>query len=172
MLCIWMKSISDYIWIWCHDSYSFWILFRWGINVPSFIISHILHMRNRCYGGGAFLPPPLPPESVSNPEKAHPEKGNSLSLTISSVNKILPGWVCRQFKISFNYSYFNIFLYEISVMLFCLCFQTIQLINLCLVFTPHNYFLRLETSWNKSYFSSCFLSRLKRKVFVLSQCSM
>ena len=124
---------------------------------------------------GPFCPPPPPPplpESVSNPEKAHPEKGNSLSLIISSVNKILPGWVCRQFKISFNYSYFNIFLYEIFVMLFCLCFQTIQLINLCLVFTPHNYFLRLEISWNKSYFSSCFLSRLKRKVFVLSQCSM
>ena len=55
-----------------HDSYIFWIFFRSGITVRSFIIvGHVWQILGRA----AFLPPPPPPPSVSSPENAHLEEG-------------------------------------------------------------------------------------------------
>ena len=49
------------------DSYIFWIFFRWGITVPSFIIAGVTDFRQ---GGGLFAPLP--------PIREQPWKGTTL----------------------------------------------------------------------------------------------
>ena len=63
----WCQQKSWYV---SRYSYIFWIFFRQGVTMPSFIIvGYVWQILGR---GGSFC---TPPPSVSSPRKAHPELG-------------------------------------------------------------------------------------------------
>ena len=74
------------------DSYIFWIFFRYGITMPSFIIVGYLW---QILGMGPFCYPP----SVSSPKSAHPELGSNVWETTLSRSQSLHLYLHQHNKI-------------------------------------------------------------------------